>query len=124
MSISSIFYKQLFHMNVFYSAFFYLQLSFVIFGQKNFSAKAARKMLVKLTTGVNFINILHKSFLYKSKLSSFSLIRFGFAIFLFQNIGEKVKRKMLMKLTDLTLSAFNHTECFTDLGKVNLSMVV
>jgi hypothetical protein len=32
-----------------------LQLGFVIFWQKYFGAKAARKMLVKLTQGVNII---------------------------------------------------------------------
>jgi len=44
-------------MNVFCSAFFYLQFGFVIFGQKNISTKAARKMLVKLTTGRSFIKL-------------------------------------------------------------------
>jgi len=39
-------------------------------------AIAARKMLVKSTTGVNFINILGAHFLYKSALRSFSLVVF------------------------------------------------
>ncbi len=34
--------------------------------------KRERKMLMKLTTGVNFINILHAHFLYKSAFRSFS----------------------------------------------------
>jgi len=35
----------------FCAAFFYLLFGFVNFWRKNISAKAARKMLVKLTTG-------------------------------------------------------------------------
>jgi len=50
-SISSTFYMWLFHTKVFCAAFLYLQFGFVIFWHKNIGAKAARKMLVKLTTG-------------------------------------------------------------------------
>jgi hypothetical protein len=49
MSISPIFYKQLFHTKVFCTAFMCLQFGFVIFCQKDFGTKAAHKMLVKLT---------------------------------------------------------------------------
>jgi hypothetical protein len=57
-SISPIFYKQLFHTKDF-CAFMCLQFGFVIFWQKDFGAKAAHKMLVKLTQGrVNIINPL------------------------------------------------------------------
>jgi hypothetical protein len=58
-----------------------------------------KRKIDNATSGVNFINILHTCFLYKSKLISFSLITLGFAIFWRQNIGEKVTHKMLMKLT-------------------------
>jgi hypothetical protein len=51
-SISPIFYEQLFRMKVFCAAFMCLQFGFVIFWQKDFGAKAAHKMLVKLTPGV------------------------------------------------------------------------
>ncbi len=54
--------------------------------------------LLYIQPWVNFINILHKHFLYESKLSSFSLVILGFVIFWCQNIGKKVARKMLMKL--------------------------
>jgi len=50
-SISPTFYDQLFHTKAFSTAFLYLQVGFVIFWQKNIGEKAARKMLVKLTTG-------------------------------------------------------------------------
>jgi len=56
-------------------------------------------MLMKLALGVNFINILCVSFLYKSLLWSFSPVTFGFVIFWRQNIAAKVAHKMLMKLT-------------------------
>jgi hypothetical protein len=48
-SISPIFYEQLFRMKVFCAAFMCLQFGFVIFWGKDFGAKAAHKMLVKLT---------------------------------------------------------------------------
>ncbi len=50
-SISPIFYEQLFCMKVFYAAFMCLQFGFVIFWRKDFDAKAAHKMLVKLPPG-------------------------------------------------------------------------
>jgi hypothetical protein len=49
--ISSIFYEHLFRTKVFCAAFMCLQLGVVIFWQKDFGAKAAHKMLVKLTPG-------------------------------------------------------------------------
>ncbi len=51
LSISPIFYKQLFHTKVLCAPFMCLQFGFVIFWQKDFGAKAAHKMLVKLTPG-------------------------------------------------------------------------
>jgi hypothetical protein len=47
MSISPIFYKQLFNTKVLCAAFMCLQFGFVIFWRKDFGAKAAHKMLVK-----------------------------------------------------------------------------
>ncbi len=49
LSISPIFYKQLYHTKVLYAAFMCVQFGFLIFWQKDFGAKAAHKMLVKLT---------------------------------------------------------------------------
>jgi hypothetical protein len=51
-SISPIFYEQLFHTKVFCAAFMCLQLGVVNFWQKDFGAKTAHKMLVKLTPGL------------------------------------------------------------------------
>jgi hypothetical protein len=48
-SISPIFYEQLFCTKAFCAAFMRLQFGFVMFWQKDFGAKAAQKMLVKLT---------------------------------------------------------------------------
>jgi hypothetical protein len=53
LSITPIYYKQLLHTKVLCSAFMCLQFGFVIFWQKDFCAKAAHKMLVKLTPGVS-----------------------------------------------------------------------
>jgi len=46
----------------------------VIFWQKNIGTKAACKMLARLTTGVNFANILGAYSLNKSVLQIFYLI--------------------------------------------------
>jgi hypothetical protein len=43
--------------------FYVFTIMFVIFWQKDFGAKAAHKMLVKLTPGVNFTNTLRAAFL-------------------------------------------------------------
>jgi len=51
-SISPTFYERHFHAKVLCAAFLYLQFGFVIFWQKNISAKTAPKMLMKLTTGL------------------------------------------------------------------------
>jgi hypothetical protein len=45
-------------------------LHFVLFGWKNIVLKAAHKISVKLTTGVNFINIYARVFLYKFRRQS------------------------------------------------------
>jgi len=42
-----------------------VQFGFVIICQKDINKKAAGKMLMKLTTGVNFINLLRTNFSYK-----------------------------------------------------------
>jgi len=51
MSISPIFYEQLFCVKVFCAAFMCLRFGFVIFWRKDFGTKAAHKMLVELTPG-------------------------------------------------------------------------
>ncbi len=51
LSISPIFYKQLFHSKVLCAPFMCWEFGFVIFWQKDFGTKAAHKMLVKLTPG-------------------------------------------------------------------------
>jgi hypothetical protein len=48
-SISPIFYEQLFHTKVFCAACMCLQFGFVIFWRKDFGAKAVHKIRVKLT---------------------------------------------------------------------------
>jgi hypothetical protein len=89
---------------------------------KTFLQKAASKMLVKLTPGVNFINIYVNIFFVEKCFPQ--LFSHGFLIFWHKNIGTKVKRKMLMKLTpgrqcahssfgksysiDSNISAFSH----------------
>jgi hypothetical protein len=50
-SISPIFYEQLFSYESFCADFMCLQYGFVIFWRKDFGAKAAHKMLVELTPG-------------------------------------------------------------------------
>jgi len=49
-SISSTFFTEFFCTKVFYATNLSLKFGFVIFWQKNIGSKAARKMLMKLTT--------------------------------------------------------------------------
>ncbi len=60
-SISSTFYSSLFCAKVLCAAFLLLQFGFLIFWRQNIGAKAACKMLMRLTPGVNFTNPLSKS---------------------------------------------------------------
>jgi len=64
-----------------------------------FKLKAARKMLLKSSLGVNFINILLTNFLDESALRSFSLLAIWLCNFWHKNIGAKGLHKMLIKLT-------------------------
>jgi hypothetical protein len=50
-SISPIFYEQLFHTKVYCAAFMWLQFGLVNFWQKDFGGKAPHKVLVKLAHG-------------------------------------------------------------------------
>jgi hypothetical protein len=51
---------QLFHTKALCSPFMCLQFGFVIFWQNDLGAKAAHKMLVKLTPGVNLLTLFGK----------------------------------------------------------------
>ena len=73
-SISPTFYNQLFCIKVFCAPFLCLQFGFVFFWQKEISAKATDRLLVKLTKEVNFTNILQPAFLYKIVLCIFSVL--------------------------------------------------
>ncbi len=55
---SVIFWRKDFSYEFFCAAFMCLQFGLVIFRRKDFGTKAAHKMLVKLTPGVNFTNTL------------------------------------------------------------------
>jgi len=62
MSITLTSYGQLFYMKVFCTAFLCLQFGFAIFWHNEIGAKATHKILMQLTTGVNFTNIFSGSF--------------------------------------------------------------
>jgi hypothetical protein len=68
-SISPIFYEQLFCTKVFCATFMCFQFGFVILWQKDFGAKAAHKMWVKLTPGssMGFRYVLQLLFSEKSQ---------------------------------------------------------
>ncbi len=67
-------------------------------------------MLVKLTPGVDFINIWRSNFLYKSASRSLSLVTFWLCNFLAQKYQSKRLVKMLMKLTPEKLELIQHTD--------------
>ena len=69
----------------------------VISWQKKISAKAAGKMLVKLTAGVNFINILWAPFCTKVLCADFTYLQFSF-VFWAKGNWQKAAYKMLVKL--------------------------
>jgi hypothetical protein len=62
-SISPIFYEHLFRTKVFCAAFMCFQFGFEIFWQKDFGAKAAHKLLVKLTPGSTNWQLISKNIL-------------------------------------------------------------
>jgi len=64
------------------------QFGLEIFWRKNIGAKAAYKMSMTLTTGVNFVNILPLAFLNESALCRFSIITVCFEFLWWKNIGE------------------------------------
>ncbi len=78
-----------------------LQLGFVIFCQKELCTKLVCKLLVILTIGVNFNNILTSRFLYKSALHTFYVLIVWVCNFLWKGnkFSKKAARKMLAKLT-------------------------
>jgi len=75
-----------------------IEFGFVIFWRKEISIEAARRIWVKLTTGVNFTRFYRQLFHTKRVLHSFYKLEFGFVIFCQKNIGKKASRKMLVKL--------------------------
>jgi hypothetical protein len=80
-----------------FATLFILALKF--FWGKNISAKAALKMLMKLTASVNFINVLRRHFLCKilaPKITKPNVIR---KKLLYLLLYKKCACKMLMKLT-------------------------
>jgi len=67
--------------------------------QKNISAKAACKIMLKLTTGDNFINIFMLNFFHiKVLCAAFLQIQFGFKKWQ-NNISTKAACKIMLKLT-------------------------
>ncbi len=80
--------------------FHYLQFGFIGFLWKNISLKAACKMLMKLTTKVNFTNIFWTVLLYESIFCSFSLLTVWLCrFFWWKKISLKAAHKILVKLT-------------------------
>jgi len=99
MLVKLTFYEQIVCFKVFCSFSIIAISIIVLFGKKNISAKVACKMLVKLTTGVNFINILLATFapiFFGNKIQGQNVTRENLRKAL---LYEKFVRKMLMKLT-------------------------
>jgi len=106
-SISPSFYKQLFLYNIVLWSFSLVTHYFYNFCQKEIGEKSARKMLVKLTTGVNFTSILLMTFLHKSVLRSFSLN----TLWLW-NFVSKAAPKMLVNWLQVSISPTLHLWLF------------
>jgi len=72
---------------------------FVFSRKQKIVKQVARKMLVKVTTGVYFLNILNMPYLYESALHSFSLVSDWLLIFWQKIIGINAAGKILVKFT-------------------------
>ncbi len=88
-------------MHVFHTKFWRQKVSkpkqsFVIFGAKISYEKRVRKMMMKLTLGVNFTNILQIAFLVKTVLFSFYVRTVW--VCNFTSTGEKVTQKNVGKI--------------------------
>jgi hypothetical protein len=78
------------------------------FWRQNIGVKCRRKKLMKLTSGLNFINILLEAFFVFFLRAAFLYSQFGFVIFWQKNICAKAAYKMLVKLA----SSVNFTKNF------------
>ncbi len=100
MSLSPTFCKQLFGIG-FVQLFSTYSLALYFFGKRILTKYVTQKLLVKLSTSVNFTNILQASFL-ELKCSAQLLYLFLYCLclhFLQKNIDKKAARKMLVKLS-------------------------
>ena len=104
-SISPTFYKQLFCTKDFRTAFLYLHCRFKLFQRKEIGAKAACKMLAKLTpAGVNFTNILRAAFTRSDPKKAKKTVKLSSLIALLGSLRTKAACKMLAKLTPALLA--------------------
>jgi len=67
-------HDQLFCVKVVCKVFLLLQFGFVIYWRMESGTKTAHKMLTKLATGANFINILWAAFFLKSVMQNFCVL--------------------------------------------------
>ena len=63
------------------------------------STKAARKMALKLTPGVNFINVLCTAFALVDRKSVKNTVKSLVSFMLLRSMSIKVVRRMVLKLT-------------------------
>ncbi len=110
-------YAHLFLCNeVVWLAFLILQFRLVLFGHLEIGGKAARKMLVKLTTKLG------------DKLNCFSINELRMKNIHIPSSSNKTrcrwKNELLLHICTLLPSKHTFTVCFTDLGNLNLPMVV
>jgi hypothetical protein len=76
-SISSTFYSADFFLyEIVLAAFRYLQFGLVVFCSKDIGTKATHKILIKSTSGVNFINTLLAAFSFESERHNFLYLHF------------------------------------------------
>jgi len=97
-SFPSKFQTLLRHQQVSISPIFYEQLFFL---KKNIRPNADHKTLVKLSTGVDFINVLHAAFTLEDPKSTKNTVKlsFFFVFVLLGSVHVQAAHKMLVKLT-------------------------
>ena len=74
--------------------------------------KCARKMLMKITTGVIFMQHFTCTFLSKKFCAAFLYLKFGFVFFWKNNIGAKVAPKIVGEI-DYSSATYSGVRAFS-----------
>jgi hypothetical protein len=92
-SIAPTFYEPFIWSKVLRKTFLYLHFRFELFSAEEYWRKYTHKMLVKLTIGVHFTNILQAAFWTKAKRTVYLYFKISFKSFGAKKLSEKLLLK-------------------------------